>query len=147
MRFKAPFFLLSWAVLLLAGCGGTHEPTDAKGQAECYRMEFGALPPAGVTNIHGKQIIIGDAARVWLRFEATPALVDSLLKSFSPTNRQAFDDRSGGANIPAWWTPESNHIKAFYGVSGWRKDFSYSYAVIAHDADKRIVYFCHDAHD
>jgi hypothetical protein len=139
--------LLCYLALVVAGCGGTYEPTSRQGQAECYRAEFGTLPPAGVTNIHAKQIIIGDAARAWLRFEATPGVVDSLLMRFAPTNRQAFDEHSGGANTPAWWTPDTSNITAFYGTSGWRKDFSYSRAVIAHDADKRVVYFCHDAFD
>ncbi len=147
MKFAARLFLFCCVALLLAGCGGTYEPTDTKGQAECYRMEFGTLPPAGVTNIHGKQIIIGDAARAWLRFEATPALVDSLLKGFTSTNRQTFDEHSGGANTPAWWTPGSSHITTFNVISGWRKDFSHSSAVLAHDAEKRVVYFCHDAFD
>jgi hypothetical protein len=133
--------------LFLVGCGGTYEPKDAKGRAECYRMEFGSLPPTGVTNIQGKQVVVGDAAGAWLRFETTPATVDSLLKSFASTNRQTFDHYSGGANTPTWWTPDRDRITVFYRVSGWRKDFSSSYAVIAHDAEKRVVYFCHAAWD
>jgi len=147
MKFIVRLLLFCCAALLMIGCGGTYEPADAKGQADCYRTEFGTLPPAGVTHIHGKQIIIGDAAGAWLRFEATPALVDSLLKGFTSTNRQTFDEHSGGANTPAWWTPDGDRITTFYVFSGWRKDFSHSSAVIAHDADKRVVYFCHDAFD
>jgi hypothetical protein len=147
MKLTARLLCLCCVAVLLSGCSGTYEPRNAKGQAECYRMEFGTLPPAGVTNIQAKQIIIGDAARAWLRFEATPALVDSLLKGFTSTNRQSFDAHSGGANTPTWWTPDSNHITTFYVISGWRKDFSHSSAVLAHDADKHTVYFCHDAFD
>jgi hypothetical protein len=53
-----------------------------------------------------------------------------------------------------WYQVESNNgegmlytekMKAL--ISGWRKDFSHSSAVLAHDADKRVVYFCHDAFD
>ena len=110
MKFTARLLLFCAATLLLVGCGGTYEPSDAKGQADCYRMEFGSLPPAGVTNILGKQIIIGDAARAWLRFEATPALVESLCKGFTSTNRLTFDEHSGGENTPAWWTPDSDRI-------------------------------------
>ena len=147
MKLQPKPFLLCCLALLAAGCGGTYEPTDAKGRANCYRAEFGVLPPAEVTNIQAKQIIIGDAARAWLRFEATPAVVDSLLTRFAPTNRQTFDEHTGGANTPTWWKPNSYQTTSFYGAKGWRKDFSHSYAVIAHDDDKRVVYFCHDAFD
>src|SRR5258708_3282930 len=119
--------LLVWVALLLAGCGGTYEPTDKNGVAQCYRMEFGVPPPAEVANIHGKQIIIGDGARAWLRFQATPALVDSLLKrGFKPTNRETFNMHSGGANTPKWWTPDSNQVTVFYGFGGWRLFFFYA---------------------
>lgn len=140
---------LVFAALLFLGCGGTYEPTDQKKIALCYSAEFGGLPPAGTTNIQAKQIVIGDAVGAWLRFETTPATVDSLLKiGFAPTNGATFLQHSmAGANTPKWWKLEGSQVTSFYVFSGWRTNFSYSYAVIAHDVDKRLVYFCHHAFD
>jgi hypothetical protein len=145
MKVIARYLMICCAAVMTPGCSS--EPSDAKGQAECYRTEFGTLPPAGVTNIRAKQIVIRDSARAWLRFEAAPEIVDSLLKRFTPSNRQTFDEHSGGDNTPAWWKPDSDHITVFYAVEGWSKDFSNSTSVIAHDAEKRVVYFCHSAFD
>jgi hypothetical protein len=132
--------------LLLTGCG-SYEPDDEKGRAKCYQTEFGTPPPEGITNILAKQIVIRDSARVWLRFEATPALVDSLLKGFAASDRETFDEHAGGENSPAWWTPDRDKIVRFHLIRDWNKDFTNSSAVIAHDAEKRVVYFCHDAFD
>jgi hypothetical protein len=137
-------FLLCFIALLLPGCGGSYEPTYSKGLAECYWKEFGVRPPADVTNLHAKQVIIGDGARAWLRFDTTPSMVETLLKNFAPTNRETFAGCSGGANTPRWWTPDNDHVTAFYAASGWNKNFAHSFAVIAHDTNKHIVYFCHD---
>ncbi|HEY1121270.1 MAG TPA: hypothetical protein VGE67_06700, partial [Haloferula sp.] len=123
------------------------EPSSEKGKAACYETEFGALPPASVTHIQAKQVMIGDSAQAWLRFEATPEVVDSLLKRFAPSDRYTFNANSGGGNTPGWWKPDSDHLTAFYVAEGWRKDFGGSHAVIAHDAGKRLVYFCHSASD
>lgn len=147
MKLHAYFLGLCCVAPVLTGCGGSYEPTSAKAQADCYQMEFGTSPPVGVKNIQAKQIVIGDAVRAWLRFDATPAVVDSLLKDFTSTNRQTFVEHSGGANTPLWWAGSSSQTTAFYVFSGWRKNFSYSSAVLAHDADKLVVYFCHDAFD
>lgn len=147
MKVIARYLLICCAVVTALGCSGSHEPTDAKGQAECYQTEFGSLPPACIAHIQAKQVMIGDAARAWIRFEATPEIVDSLLKRFTSSDRGTFGQHSGGGNMPAWWKPDSDHLTAFYVVEGWRKDFGASYAVIAHDAEKGVVYFCHDAFD
>ncbi|RYD62260.1 MAG: hypothetical protein EOP83_15040, partial [Verrucomicrobiaceae bacterium] len=98
MKVIARYLLVCCAVVMALGCSS--EPSDEKGKAACYEMEFGTLPPAGVTGIQAKQIVVGDAARAWLRFEATPEIVDSLLKRFTPSDRQTFDEHSGGDNTP-----------------------------------------------
>ncbi len=144
MKTPVQSFLIGCLAAFLFGCSGSYEPTDSKGLAECYRKEFGIRPPAEVTNLHAKQVIIGDGARAWLRFETTPVFVDALVKSFTPTNRETFEMFSGGANTPRWWAPDSSHITAYFGVGGWNKNFAHSYAVMAHDSSKRTVFFCHD---
>jgi hypothetical protein len=139
---------IACAALLSAGCSGSFEPSDKNGLAGCYQAEFGVLPPADATILHGKQVVVGDAAQAWLKFQATPVLVDSLLaKGFSPVDRETFLDRSDGGNRPAWWNPESSLLTAFYVVSDWRKDYHNSRAYIAHDANKQTVFFCHVAID
>ena len=143
MKLATQLLLLFFVPLLFVSCGGTYEPTDTEGKARCYQMEFGVLPPLEVTNLQGKQMIIGDAVTAWLRFEATPALVDTLLKGFTPSDRQTFDQHTGSAHNPVWWAPEQDRITTFHFIEGWRKDLSPSSAVLAYDADKRVVYFCH----
>jgi len=145
---KSLLFIVACAALLSAGCSGSYEPSDKKGLARCYQDEFGVLPPADTTILHGKQIVVGDAAQAWLEFRATPVLVDSMLaKGFTPVDRKTFLDRSDGGNKPAWWKPDSSPLTAFYEVSGWRKDYHNSHAYIAHDANKQTVLFCHVAVD
>jgi len=110
-------------------------------------MEFGALPPAFIKNLRAKQVVIRDAAGAWLKFEATPELVDSLRSGFVPSNRAIFDEHSRGENTPRWWTPDADQMTTFFVKDGWKKEFSHSTAVIAHDAGKRVVYFSHAAMD
>ena len=145
MRY-VPVLTLALA-LVLAGCGGSYEPSDPADVARSYRDEFGSRPPENVRHIHSKVFMQGDAAVAWLRFEATPEIVDALVGRFEPSRRESFAENTGGANIPAWWTPEQHHLTTFYEVAGWRRDFSHSVAYLAHDADKRMVYFCHEAFD
>lgn len=145
MKVIARYLLILSAALAMLGC--SYEPSDEKDRAECYKTEFGTLPPSGVTNIQAKQIVIRDAAGAWLRFEATPEIVDSLLKRFGPSDRGVFNENSGGDNTPEWWKPDGDHVTVFYEAEGWSKDFSNSTAVIAHDAEKRVVYFSHSAFD
>ena len=143
MKVIARYLLFLCAAVATLGCSS--EPGDEAGKAACYEMEFGTPPPAGVTNLRAKQYVVQDTVVAWLRFEATPEIVDSLLKRFAPSDRKAFDEASGGANTPEWWKPDGDQITVFYSVEGWSKDFPNSTAVIAHDAGKRVVYFSHTA--
>jgi len=143
MKVIVRYLLILCTAVATLGCSS--EPGDEAGKAACYETEFGTLPPAGVTDIQAKQYVVQDTIVAWLRFEATPDVVDSLLKRFALSDRKTFDEASGGANTPGWWKPDGDHVTVFYSVEGWSKGFTSSTAVIAHDAGKRVVYFSHTA--
>lgn len=135
----------AFASLLLIGCGSSYEPVDAKGLAKCYEFEFATPPPPGVTNLKAKNVVVRDAAQVWLRFEADSNIVSQIISNrFTPTESHTFTLEGRGGNTPIWWTPESNALTAFYINKQWRpQSNATSIAVLAHDATKRIVYFTH----
>lgn len=145
--------LVGLSLMPLAGAlwsvdGSTsYRPMDPQGLAKCYQDEFGTPPPVSVHGLRAEQIVIGDAAGAWLRFGSSPGRIDELLVRFTPSDRKTFDRYGGGANTPDWWQPDAEGMTTFYVCDGWRKDFSDSHAVIAHDAAKHIVYFCHSASD
>jgi hypothetical protein len=143
MRLLLPSVCLA-LVFFLSGCGGVSDPTDAHTLAQCYATEFGQQPPAGVTNIKARQVIVGDAGGAWLRFEADSNIVAQIVSSrFVSSDRAAFISDSGGGNTPAWWKPDHDSLTAFYICNQWRPGTNYSVAVLAHDASCHIVYFHH----
>ena len=137
------------SLFALLACGGTYEPRGSRELADCYATEFGATPPAAVSHLRAKQIVIGDFAGQWLQFEANSSVVSDLVRlGFMPSNRAEFMRETGGANAPPWWQPEVGHLTTFYIHSRWRpRQFSHSVAVLAHDAEQRVVYFHHGAFD
>ncbi len=131
----------------LACCGGAYEPKSVKGMARCFEAEFGKLPPPGVTMLRAKQIIIGDAARAWLKFDAIPSEAEKLFKDFIPTEKDEFDDHSGSANTPLWFRNRIDETMKFYLKNGWNGKYLESTAVVAYDVKNQLVYFCHRAFD
>jgi hypothetical protein len=129
----------------LVGCGGSSEPTDQATLNECYKTEFGVVPPPGVVNLQAKQVVVGDAAGSWLRFEANSSIISNLISShsFDVGERGRFISDSGGGNTPSWWKPEQDSLTSFYINSQWRKGSNYSIAWLAFDNTRKIVYFHH----
>jgi uncharacterized protein YceK len=143
MRLLLPSFCLA-VVLVLSGCGGVSDPTDPKTLAQCYATEFGQQPPAGVSNLKARQVIVGDAGGAWLRFVADSNVVAQIISSrFTSSDRAAFISDSGGGNTPAWWKPEDDSLADYYICSQWRSGTNYSVAVLACDAAHHVVYFHH----
>ena len=129
----------------VTGCGGVSEPTDARTLAKCYSAEFGAEPPAGVTNLKAKQVVVGDAGGAWLRFEANSNIITQIVSNhfLVPSDRMTFISRSGGANTPSWWKPEEDSLTVFWINNQWTKGSNYSQAVLGTDKARRVVYFHH----
>lgn len=136
----------SAAALILSGCGGTSEPTDAPTLANCYATEFGTAPPSGVRNLKAKQVVVGDAGGAWLRFEADSNVVAQITSNrFTVSDWTDFSiyGHPEGGNTPNWWQPRPDALAAFYINKQWRPGSNYSIAVLAYDATSRLVYFHH----
>ena len=133
----------------MAGCGGTYEPTSAKALAECYKSEFDTLPPATIGSLQAKQVIVGDSGRQWLRFTADATTIASIVsKGFEPSDETQFLSETAGGNMPAWWHPSSDGLSKFYSHPKWTKHFgedAQGRAYLAHDANKKLVYFMSSA--
>src|SRR5579859_7997597 len=142
MRLLLSFTCLVIA-LTLSGCGGSSEPTDAPTLAQCYATEFGTTPPSTVKNLKAKQVVVGDAAGAWLRFEADSNIVSQIISNrftiSDLTSFKIYGDYDGG-NTPAWWRPQLDTLTAFYINTQWRPGSNYSIAVLAYDATNRLVY-------
>ena len=145
MRLLVLFICLVIA-LTLSGCSGTSEPTDGTTLAQCYATEFGTPPPPAVRNLRAKQVIVGDAAGAWLRFEADSNTVSQIISNrFTKsdlTDFKIYGDYDGG-NTPGWWHPQLDVLTAFYINTQWRPGSNYSIAVVAYDATNQLVYFHH----
>ena len=127
---------------LFAGCG-PYDPKSAADLAECYKVEFGAPPPAGITVIKARQMVIRDWGGQWLKLHAESNLVDSIiLERFTKTKGAPHAFRSGGANAPDWWIlPPADELE-FYRADEWTKgSFQMSSATVAVHRSSGTVFF------
>lgn len=134
--------------LLMVGCSGSHEPTDAKTLAQCYQSEFGSAPPSTVSSLQAKAVIIGDAGTQWLRFTADSTTISSIVSGgFSAASRVQFMSETTNTNSPVWWKPSSDHVTKFYSHPKWFKHLSRSEgsAYLAYNETTKVVYFMSSA--
>ncbi len=128
----------------LLGSFGEHEPSDPEELARGFEFELHHPLTSEVSGLRIKRIGIGDGVGSFVRFEAPPSLVDSIVRSFSVSDKATFDRMSGGANVPDWWDPEDHHLVAFYYAKDWEPGCrTFSDAVLAHDVTKHFVFFAH----
>ena len=134
--------IVCWS-FLCAGCwGGVADPRSAAGLAEAYKHVFRSLPPNGVQVLRARQAFLYDAESWWLHFEATPFIIDSYLTNgFKPIARDSFENETTKGDVPKWWDDRDRRMTAFYEASPWKTNFMSSRAYLAHDADKRTVWF------
>ncbi|HBJ82690.1 MAG TPA: hypothetical protein DDZ88_02220 [Verrucomicrobiales bacterium] len=136
------------AVGLFAGIFGPLDISGPEGLRGAYRFEFGEEPTKDVTMIQCRQVVVGDAGAAWLTFHASPETVDRLLrKKFVASDSATFQTSGEGGNCPSWWQPDADSMKQFYKAEGWSQHFRVSEAFLAHDREKRIVYFHHSGFD
>jgi len=141
-KMKINRYIFSVCFLFLFSCGGGEESLNGPSAQKWYQFEFNEIPSSDVNSILSKQIVVGDAVRSWLKFNAAPATVERLLtKGFVVTDKQSMDNDTNGANAPSWWNIDENI--EFYQYQGWNKDYPNSVAYIAYDTGRGIVYFCH----
>jgi 4-amino-4-deoxy-L-arabinose transferase-like glycosyltransferase len=135
-----PMVCFFWFV----GWFSAYEPSDPEELARGFEFELHHPLPIEVSDLRIKRTGIGDGVGSRVRFEATPDVVDTLIKSFSACDKATFDELGGGANGPEWWDPDEHQLVAFYHAEHWEPGCdTFSHAVLAHDAAKRIVYFAH----
>lgn len=134
----ACMLLISW----FFGPVDYESPADLAG---AYQAEFHELPPADVTNIEARQIVVGDSGAAWLRFRASSETIERLLLRFSESDKRTFMEAAGQA--PAWWTPKADKVEFFFSADHWSKDWSRSTAYAAVDRTKGVMYFHHEASD
>ncbi len=109
-----------------------------------YEYELHRRITSDVHDLQIRRVGIGDGVGSWVRFRASSQTIDSLVKSFSPSDRSKFEDGARGANIPSWWEPEVDKMANYYYTEQWEPGCStFSFAYLAHDATKQVVYFHH----
>ena len=127
------------SLLVLIGCAGSYEPTDAGDLEKSFRSEFGFAPPESVSEIGMKTQRIGDTWSRWMRFRADESVFSRITDAgFEPFDAgsasgsvKVWHQRYSGSppNAPAWWTPARDLGMVFY-KSDFRNDFSASYHVV-----------------
>jgi len=131
---------------LLVGCG----PDDRKSQADLsnsYEMEFGTLPPSGITVVHARIAGYRDWGAQWLQIRAETNLIDSVILKKFTKRTLAPEGFSGQKNryTPDWWILPPAQQLEFYTCDEWtRGNFSSSHAGVAIDRATGMIYFLCD---
>jgi hypothetical protein len=97
--------------IALFSCGGSNEASSSKEAAGWYKFEFDIEPATTIHDIKAKQIVVGDAARAWLRFRASKQDVDLLIsRGFHPILAHDFEQELNleNGNAPSWWQVSKN---------------------------------------
>ena len=135
-----PLLAVMWAWSALT----TYDPEDPEELARGFAFELHQPWERDVQALQNRRVTIGDGVASWVRFETTPQLVETLIAGFAPSDWQTFYTGREGPNVPSWWQPEADGITQYYYTEGWEKGCStFSFAYLAHDPGKRIVYFHH----
>ncbi len=121
-----------------------YDPSSEVALKNAYKADFGTLPPAGVTVLKARQIIVGDAGGQWLLLKASPQEIERhIAMGFKKLDAipDAFDGRAG-PNAPKWWQPPTDGLET-YENKNWRKDGGWlrSEAVIGVDRGSGLIWF------
>ena len=130
--------LMTWVFAPVQGDLNTPEALNS-----AYRQEFDVSPTADVTSIQCRQVAAIDSEAAWFRIQASPETIDSLLTRFKSSDRETFETVSKQSETPSWWQPETDEMTHFYLNESWNHSAGHSEAVLAHDKDKKTVYFTH----
>lgn len=128
---------------LLTGCG-PYDPKSAADLAKCYEVEFGTLPPSGITVVQARQTADYYGGTQWLQLQADTNLIDSLiLIKFKKENHSPrLLDSSKDKHRPAWWVLPPAEQLEFYTAHEWtRGNWNASSAALAVHRANGMVYF------
>jgi len=121
-----------------------YDPTSETELKRAYEADFGNLPPAGITVLKARQIVVGDSGGQWLLLKATPEEIDRHIAmgfTNSPYVPSDFDG-DAGANAPKWWQPPTKGLE-FYENNNWSKAGGWhsSWATMGVDRSSNVIWF------
>jgi len=132
--------LAAWFV----NSAGSYEPDDPEELARGYAFELHQPITSDIQGLRIKRIGIGDGVGSHLKCKASSFTIDSIVSHFSQSDRQTFNEGAKGANVPDWWDPDGDGMAKFYFTERWEPGCStFSFACIAHDVSKQMIYFHH----
>jgi len=121
-----------------------YDPTSEAELKTAYAADFGKLPPAGITVLKSRQVVISDSGAQWLLLKATPEEIERHINmGFTKTDFPPGDFRDdAGANAPDWWQPPTNRLD-LYENNNWNKTggWSWSSAAIGVDRGSNLIWF------
>ena len=130
--------------MLFINGAGSYEPNDPAELARGYEFELHQPLTPDVRGLRIKRIGVGDGVGSYLKCEASSSTINAIASQFSQSDRSAFNEGAKGANVPDWWDPQADGMVMFYYAEGWEPGCrTFSYAYMAHDASKRMLYFHH----
>ena len=123
---------------------GSYEPDDPMELARGYEFELHQKITSDVHGLRIRRIGIGDGVGTYLKCEASSYSIDSLISQFSESDGYTFYEGAKGANVPDWWDPGGDRMTKFYYTENWEPGCgTFSFAYLAHDDWKRVLYFHH----
>lgn len=121
-----------------------YDPTSESDLKKTYQADFGNLPPAGISVLKARQVIVGDSGGQWLLLKSTPEEIERHIgMGFTNALLNPHDFGGGtGGNIPKWWRPPTNRLE-FYENNNWSKagGWSWSSAAIGVDRGSNLIWF------
>jgi hypothetical protein len=125
-------------------CFRPYDPTSDADLNQAYRADFGTLPPAGVTVLNARQIVVGDSGGQWLLLKVTPEEIDKhIAMGFMKAETIPSNFRgAAGANAPKWWQPPAARLE-LYENKNWSKagGWSSSEATMGIDRSSNVIWF------
>lgn len=120
-----------------------YDPTSEADLKEAYRADFEVPPPAGITVLKARQIIVGDAGGQWLLLKASPKeIARHVEKGFTPAQQVPRDfNGQAGANAPSWWQPPTDHLQLYENQHWTKGGFSNSCAAMGVDTASGLIWF------
>lgn len=121
-----------------------YDPTTQADLQKAYKADFGSLPPAGVTVLKSRQIVIADCGRQWLLLKTTPEQAERhIAMGFQKADTAPPDFRGeAGANAPKWWQPPTAQLEFYENTNrskagGWYA----SQAAMGVDRASNLIWF------
>lgn len=143
----------TWGVTIIVGASllllvtylyRPYDPTSEPELKQAYAADFGQCPPAGITVLKARQVIVFDSGAQWLLLKATPEEIQRYIamgfKAPNYINRDFLGNK--GANAPTWWQPPTSHLE-LYQNQNWSKagGWTSSQAWIGVDRSQGLIWF------